>query len=825
MVDMIGLGILLRWKDKATAEMKKAERVLGSLGDEADETEKKTARLQASFAKLGKVGAGITAFGIGGAAAIYGLARSASTFEDSLRDTMTMTGLTGDAFAGMERQLGGLAISMSTRFAMSGADINKAFYQVLSSGAQAGTKQFTALTDSALKLARVVGMEPAIAVESLSDALHSFEMDVADAERMADVFFKTSMLGATTVPQMTDAMKEAAKVATEMRLPLEDVAAVLTGFASKGVKGARAGTAFRMVMTKLAAPSGEAADALAKLGVAVYDADTKAMRPILDVLGDMKTGLAAVTHEEREAILKAVSGEEVFAKLGALLATDLSILEGWSDELKRGGVVQTAFQQKARTLSFAMAQARESLRNVAITLGQHLMPILTPVGKGIAWIGGKLSAFLKAHPLVAKIAVGFAAVATAVALIAGPIITVVGLVGALGGIPAILGAVTAGFASLGAAAVTLGGLISAAFWPVTLIAAGIAALYLAFKYNFLGIRTIAVAVGKVFKEYLLGAWEGVKAALSPLIATFRETWAVLKEALAPIWDVVSAIGELIGFSVEGSSSMGTFKKVAAALGKVIGFAVVMPIRIAATAVAYLVKGFAWLLKGAVSLGKWLYGKLQPYLGTIGKVLLYLSGPIGIVIANFGRIKAAVGAVIEWVSANWATIKDVILAPVNAIRAGWTTLTEGLTGAFTTVYDTVIGVFGSIKDTIMGAIDWVWKKVTWVISKIPDAFLPESLEKIKYARLAEERGVAMGGQLVVAATAPAVQRATPRPTIPRTMPAMPALALAGAGGGTVDRSVHIHPGAVVIHATRIDERTAMQIDRELAKLIERRLERQ
>ena len=330
MVDMIGLGILLKWKDKATGEMRKAERALGSLGDEADEVEKKTARLQASYAKLGKVGAGITALGIGGAAALYGLARSASTFEDSLRDTMTMTGLTGDAFEAMEHQLGGLAVSMSTRFAMSASDINKSFYQVLSSGAQAGTKQFEALTESSLMLARVVGMEPAVAVESLSDALHSFEMDTAQAEKMADVFFKTSMLGATTVPQMTEAMKEDAKVATEMKLPLEDVAAVLTGFASKGVKGARAGTAFRMVMTKLAAPSKEASDALAKLGVAVYDADTKAMRPVIDVLQDLKAGFAGVTHEEREAILKAISGEEVFAKLGGLLSSDLTILRSWS---------------------------------------------------------------------------------------------------------------------------------------------------------------------------------------------------------------------------------------------------------------------------------------------------------------------------------------------------------------------------------------------------------------------------------------------------------------------------------------------------------------
>ncbi len=288
---------------------------------------------------------------------------------------------------------------------------------------------------------------------------------------------------------------------------------------------------------------------------------------------------------------------------------------------------------------------------------------------------------------------------------------------------------------------------------------------------------------------------------------------------------MSAIGELIGFSVEGSWSMDTFKKVAAAVGKVVGFALVMPIRIAATAVAYLVKGFAWLLKGAISLGKWLGGKLKPYLGTIGKVLLYLSGPIGIVIANFGRIKTAVGAVIEWVSTNWATIKDIILAPVDAIRSGWTAVTDGLTAAFMAVYDTVVGVFGSLKDTIMGTIEFVWSKVTWVIAKIPDVFLPESLEKIKYARLAEERGAAIGGQLVVPATAPAVQRATPRPTFPRAMSAMPALAMAGAGGGTVDRSVHIHSGAIVIHATRIDERTAMQIDRELGKLIERRLERQ
>jgi len=820
--DVLGLGILLKWKDQATAGIRKAEKAVGDLGDEVDDVTKKAGEMQMRFAKVGKAGAVITAFALAGAAAIYGIAGAASTFEESLRDTMTMTGLTGRAFEDMESDLGDLALAMSTRMGMSAAEINKSFYQVLSSGAKAGTKEFRSLSGSALMMAKVVGMEPAAAVESLSDALHSFEMDVAQSERMADVFFKTSMLGATTVPQMTEAMREAAKVAVEMRIPLEDVAAVLTGFASKGVKGARAGTAFRMVMTKLAAPSNEAAEALAELGVAVYDADTRAMRPVISILKDMKRGLEGVTHEEREAALKAITGEEAFAKLGGLLSTDLSILESWSAELKKGGVLQTAFAQKTATAGFALAAARESLRNVAIILGMHLLPLLKPIGTGIAWAAGKLGDLLKAHPILTKVAVAFGAVATAVALVAGPVLTLVGAIGALGGVPVVLGAVSAGLGSLGAVGATVGAALSAAFWPVTLVALAVGALYLAFKTNFLGIRDIAVAVGKVWWTYIVGVWEGARAALEPLIGTFKETWAVLKDAFAPLWEVVEIIGELVGFSLEGSDSMETFKRVAAAVGKVVGFGMVLPLRALLTAVAYVVRGFAWLLKGTTALGRWLGGKLKPHIGTVGTALKYLSGPIGIVVANFGLIREAAASAINWISSNWPAIKEVVLSPVDAIREGWTALAEGLTAAFTAVADTVTGVFSRIKETITGVIEAVWDKVTWIISKIPDVFLPKSLERVKYGR--GERGPAVGGQFVVPATASATQRAVARPTIPRDAFAMPALALAGAGAGSVDRSVHIHAGAIQIHAARVDERMVARIDQELGKLLERRLER-
>jgi len=824
--DVIGLGILLRWKDKASAQIKKAERAIDNLGESVDEVTEKTARLQLGFANLGKVGAGLTAFGLAGAATLYGVTRAAGTFQDTLRDTMTMTGLTGEAFEEMEKQLGGLALEMSTRFGMAASDINKSFYQVLSSGAKAGTKQFEALSESALMLAKVVGMEPAVAVESLSDALHSFEMDVKDAEKMADVFFKTSMLGATTVPQMAEAMKEASKVAVEMKIPLEDVAAVLTGFAGKGIKGAEAGTAFRMVMTKLAAPARDAREALAKLGVQVYDTTTKKMRPILDILKDMQRGLAQVTHEEREAALKAIAGEEAFSKLGGLLATDLSILEGWSKELKAGGVIQTAFTQKFQTLNFAFAAMRESLRNVAIVLGQQLLPVLTPILGKIGDLAGKVREFLSAHPVLTKTVVLFGAIATSAALVVGPILTIVGLIGAMGGIPAILGMVSAGFASLGSAAVALGGAISAAFWPVTAVVAGVALLYFAFKTNFLGIRTIVVGVGKVIGSFFKGIWEGIKTALTPLIQTFKEVWTSLKEAFAPIVEVGRQIGAMLGLTSRGGAGLESFGDIASKVGKIVGFTLVLPIKLLLTSIAYLVKGFAWLVKGAQSLGMWLGEKLAPHFGIIKKAMLYLLGPIGMVIAHFGKIKSAVGAVIEWISSNWGTIKDIMLSPINFILEGWNVLKEGLTNTFISVKETVFGVFTSIKDAIAGVLDWVWSKVTWVVAKIPDVLLPESLEKLKREALATSRGrpAPVGGQMVVPATAPAVQRATPRPTFPRETIALPTLAFAGAGGGQIDQSINIQPGAIVIHATKIDESVAIKIDRELAKLLERRRER-
>lgn len=379
-----------------------------------------------------------------------GVVKAAATFEDSMTDVLTMTGLTGDALEEMRDRMTKSSMEMAEKFGIAATEINKAFYQVLSSGAQAGTEEFENLANAALMMAKVVGMEPAVAVEQLSDTLHAFEMSVKDSEKMANIFFKTSMLGATTVDQVAVAMTEASKVAVQLGISLEDTAALLTGWAAKGIKGSEAGTAFRSVMAKLMVPTKIVSETLESMGVKVADSTGK-LRNIFDVLTDLKGAMARLTPEQAAMNLKLIAGEEAFVKLAAILSGDLNILKQWSEELKEAGIIQKAFDIKMKTFSARWSILTVKLKNAAITLGLKLLPKLAPIidkitewieaneelieqrmdefveklGEALEKLDGILDKVLWAMGLVAKNPMTAAIIALGVAL--GPVIFFLGI--------------------------------------------------------------------------------------------------------------------------------------------------------------------------------------------------------------------------------------------------------------------------------------------------------------------------------------------------------------------------------------------------------------
>jgi len=826
MTDSITLGIVIRLKDEASRGVKSALGGIERLGEEADETQRKMAKLESGFRQLRDAGIGLTAMGAAATGALYSVIKPAATLEEAIKNTLTLTGETGEAYAKMEQEMTKRALELSTVLGISADQVADSFYQVLSSGAEALSPQFDALAVTALKMSKTVGLEPAAAVEVLSDTLHAFEMDVANAERAADVFFTTSKLTATTVPQLTDAMREAGPAAAAIGLSLEETSAILAGFAAKGVKGAAAGTAFRMILTRLANPPKEAAKALDMLGVSVFDS-TGEMRPMIDVLKEMQKGMAGLTAEQKAAALKALAGEEAFSKLGGLLEGNLDILESWKTELKEGGAMQLAFSQKMEATTEQVKLMWISVKNLAISIGGPLLESLSGAAAWFAKVLGKLTEFTKAHPIVGKLI--------------GVTLAAVGVFGlfALKWLP---------LARAGMSA--LSGVVTRSI--PTFIGWGKAVVASAQAGKLHSIMTMDV--GKALKGMITSMWAGVKAAVAWTAATVKDlavkaahaasvvagtvaTWAsaaASKAAAAAQWLWNAAMtANPIGLIIVGVAALiagivlmvkhwdavsaavkGAFAWFQNLLGKAPDWllALIFPIGLVIkhfdTVKAVAVGAFN-AIKGAITSAViWVVSKWAAF----KTVILTALGPIGIVIAYFGKIKAAVSSVVGWVFSGWPAIKGILLSPIAAVIAGWTAVKDALMGVFPSIAGAATGTFAAVKETIAGVLDWIVAKINWVVSKIPSFMMPGG------------GGLPVGGQMVVPATAPASERASPRPTVPREAGALPAYAMAAAGGGATNQSVVIQSGAIQIHAVRVDENVIRRIDYELAKLIRRRQER-
>ena len=348
-----------------------------------------------------------SAVAFGAIAGIIGLtAKPAIALQDEIRNALTLVDVQGAEFKKMESDMEKLATKMSRELGMSAADVASGFYNVLSSGAAAMSDDFESLAMIALKMGKTVGLETAASVEVLSDTIGAFNLELTDAEKVADVFFTTSKLAATTVPQLAAAFTDAGSTAAMMGISLEETAAILGTFAAKGVKGAQAGTLFRVMASRMAAATGEAADELTRLGVDAFDPITRKMRPMTDILIDLANATKNQTDEQRNLTLKVITGEEAFAKLGGVLSGDLSKIKDWQERLKETGALQTAFNVKMDSFSGQMSLAKADLEAASIALGKLFLPSLLKLVKAVSDIASAMVPWIERNRNLVKILTG-----------------------------------------------------------------------------------------------------------------------------------------------------------------------------------------------------------------------------------------------------------------------------------------------------------------------------------------------------------------------------------------------------------------------------------
>lgn len=189
------------------------------------------------------------ALGLGVGALFNAAIQNNIAYNDSLASVSSITGLTGDKLADLEK----MSLKTAKSQKMLGSEVNKA-YELVGSAQPAllkNTKLLDEVTNSAVNLSKAGRMDLEPAVNALTTTLNQFGLG---GEKASDVFNNLaagSVAGASNITDTSEAIKKFGTNAAAAGIKVNESIALIQ-LVSPFEKGAEAGTKLRNILSKMA---------------------------------------------------------------------------------------------------------------------------------------------------------------------------------------------------------------------------------------------------------------------------------------------------------------------------------------------------------------------------------------------------------------------------------------------------------------------------------------------------------------------------------------------------------------------------------------------
>lgn len=366
--------ILLEAKDKITPTVKQAITYVKSLSSKAWRVTLKAVDLVTSpvkrvfgLLKSPLVAAGVT---ISAGAGIASTVKTYAEFEAAMSQVKAISGATGEEFT----QLTEKAKQMGATTKFTAAQSAEAFNYM----AMAGWKASDMMSgiEGIMNLAAASGEDLGTTSDIVTDALTAFNLKASDSTHFADVLAQASANANTNVSKMGQTFQYVAPVAGAMGYSIEDTALAIGLMANAGIKGEKAGTALRSIFTRLADPPKDAAGAIEKLGLSITNADGS-MRPLNDVMKDLRKSFAGLTQEQKVQIASQLAGQEAMSGLLALVNASEEDYNKLAEAIGNAdGASKKMSDTMLDNLSGKWTLFQSALDGVKISLGERFKPYL-----------------------------------------------------------------------------------------------------------------------------------------------------------------------------------------------------------------------------------------------------------------------------------------------------------------------------------------------------------------------------------------------------------------------------------------------------------------
>ena len=225
-----------------------------------------------------------------------------------------------------------------------------------------------------LTLAGAGAMDLGAASDMVTDSMAALgiEANETNLAMFADQLAKTASSANASVSQMGEAILTVGGTAKGLAGGTTELNTSLGLLANAGIKGAEGGTHLRNLILSLQGPTDDAAEALKKYGVEVYDANGK-MNSLNDIFSDLQKGLDVLNDAEKDAAISTIFNKTDLAAAHAMLSQCGSEYDSLYDKIEKStGAAQEMYDIQLDHLNGDLAKLSSGVQDLGISVYKGL---------------------------------------------------------------------------------------------------------------------------------------------------------------------------------------------------------------------------------------------------------------------------------------------------------------------------------------------------------------------------------------------------------------------------------------------------------------------
>lgn len=368
-----------------------------------------------------------------------------------------------------------------------------------------------------------------------------------------------------------------------------------------------------------------------------------------------------------------------------------------------------------------------SVENLAITLGQNLLPIVTPI---IQKATEMVNAFAAADPELQQLVLKIAGIAA----VAGPALLVIGkMVSVFGSVSGAIGLLGGKIAELGGMGKAISAVFTAITSPVGIAVGAITALVAAFAYLMTtneGFRNSIMQTVTTIGQSLMPIIQALMPVIQNIATVLATTIASVLQALAPVLaQIVTMIGQIVAtvaplIAQLVSQLAPILTTIIQTVGNIVS-AVLPPVITIINAImgaieellppimsvlSTVIDVVSQIIAAITPIISFVAGVISDIMGIISPIISFIAGVISSIISVISPIASTVAsvfsAIFSTVSGIMNKVGSVIKTVFSGIKSAWNGLTSFVSGVFSGIGSAVNSLVSIVKGFVNGVISGI-----------------------------------------------------------------------------------------------------------------------